>query len=258
MDDINEIPFKSVANTLAKSFASNVIERWTHYRAKNFFLQFQHRLLKVRQDGDFEEDISKKIEQILSTEIGSEIVFDAYRRVSLAKSKDIGPRIIGILTAELCLENRTANEIEELIFSAAESLNDSEMIESLSTIEQWLNQSTRNKRKGNLAGSTYIENNELIYILEHNVIEDISYVGSQKNIDLSIDSLYDEFGSGMQKLKDLGILKTRLQQSTFSYHEDSERYIDQDGTAQITLKLVAFPLSYRRLLSLIDQASSNL
>lgn len=247
----------SVANSLAKSFASNVIERWTRHRAEKFFIEFQNKLLANRLEGDVQVNVSEEIEEILSTDIGSEVVFDAYRRVSLSKSKDIGPRIIGILTAELCIENRTTNDFEELIFSVAETLNDSEMADSVSTIKHWLSLSKHGKCKGYLAGSAYIEDDELKYVLDHSVIEDISYMANSKEVNLSTDSLYEEFGSGVQKLKSLGVLTTRIQQSTFSYHEDSERHIDQDGTAQVTLKLVTFPLSYRRILSLIEQAYSD-
>lgn len=124
----------SVANSLAKSFASNVIERWTRHRAEKFFTEFQNRLLKSRLEGDIQVNVSEEIEEILSTDIGSEVVFDAYRRVSLAKSKDIGPRVIGILTAELCIENRIADDFEELVFSVAETLNDYEMADSVGTM----------------------------------------------------------------------------------------------------------------------------
>lgn len=247
----------SVASSLAKSFASNVIERWTRHRAESFFKEFQNRLLENRLKGDSHVDIAKEIEDILSTDMGSEVVFDAYRRVSLARSKDIGPRIIGLLTAELCIEERIADDFEELIFAVAESLNDREMVEALSIVNHWFDLSKNGKRRGNLSGSSYIEEDELKYVLDHDVIEEISYVGNENKIDLSADGLYEAFGSGIQKLKNLGVLTTRIQQSTFSYREDSERHIDQDGTAQVTIKLVAFPLSYRRILTLIEQVSTE-
>lgn len=243
----------SVASSLAKSFASNVIERWTRHRAESFFKEFQNRLLEQRMKGDINVDLAQEIEAILSTDMGSEVVFDSYRRVSFAKSKNIGPRIIGVLTAEICIEKRLADDFEELIFSVAETLNDRELIDSMSTINFWFDLSNHGKRRGNLTGSAFIEENELKYVLDHHVIEDISYVANSKDINLSADGLYEDFGSGIQKLKSLGVLNTRIQQSTFSYKEDGERYIDQDGTAQVTIKTLAFPLSYRRILTLIEQ-----
>ncbi|MBR9828661.1 MAG: hypothetical protein GYB41_08470 [Oceanospirillales bacterium] len=243
----------SVASSLAKSFASNVIERWTRHRAESFFKEFQNRLLEQRIKGDIHVDLAQEIEEILSTDMGSEVVFDAYRRVSFARSKNIGPRVIGIVTAEICIEERVADDFEELIFSVAETLNDREMVDSMSTINYWFDLSNRVKARGNLTGSAYIEENELKYVLDHHVIEDISYVANSKDINLSADGLYEDFGSGIQKLKSLGVLNTRIEQSTYSYKEDGERYIDQDGTAQVTIKTLSFPLSYRRILTLIEQ-----
>lgn len=247
----------SIASSLAKSFASNVIERWTRHRAEKFFEEFQNRLNEYRIQGGSHVNITEEIEAILATDLGSEVVFDSYRRVSLARSKDIGPKIIGILTAEICAEFRNADDFEELVFSVAETLNDKEMIEVSSTINEWLELSKSPKEKGGSLGSAYVEEGELKYVLDHDVIENISYVANSKEVDLSTDGIYEEFGSGVQKLRNLGILTIDVQQSTFSYKEDSERHIDQDGTAQVTLKTISFPLSYRRILTLIESASSG-
>lgn len=127
----------SIANSLAKSFASNVVERWSRHRAEQFFEQFQTKIVECKLLGDNQVEIAKEIDLIISTELGSEVVFDAYRSVSLAKSKVIGPRIIGVLTAEIFLEQRLADEFEELFFSVAESLSDIEIINITRVIESW-------------------------------------------------------------------------------------------------------------------------
>lgn len=101
---------ESIAASLATKFASNVIEKWTRYRAENFFEEFQHRLIEGHISGDQYIDVADDIDDILSDEKGSEVVYDAYRRVSLSSSKDIGPRIIGVLTAELCIAKEYAND----------------------------------------------------------------------------------------------------------------------------------------------------
>ncbi|EJC7018485.1 hypothetical protein BBM20_17660 [Vibrio parahaemolyticus] len=244
----------SLASSLVKSFTTNVIERWTRHRAECFFQEFQNYLQQNRITGDVSQDIAQEIEELLSTEHGSEVIFDSYRRVSIARSKNIGPRIIGVLTAELCLEERVADESEELIFSVAETLNDAELTDVSYTINNWIQSAENDDSQRKRSRYSYIESEEVKYIVDRDVIEDISYVSNSK-IDLSVDNLYEDFGSGIQKLKNLGVLSSRVQQSTFSYTEDSERYIDQDGTAQVTVKLIAFPLRYRRLLTLIEQMS---
>lgn len=139
----------------------------------------------------------------------------------------------------------------------AETLNDKEMIEVSSTINEWLELLKRPKRKGDYFCSAYAEDGELKYVLDHDIIENVSYVANSKEVDFSTDGIYEEFGSGVQKLRNLGILTVGVQQSTFSYEEDSERHINQDGTAQVTLKTISFPLSYRRIFTLIDSVSSG-
>ncbi|TOI72705.1 hypothetical protein CGI54_25175, partial [Vibrio parahaemolyticus] len=103
--------------------------------------------------------------------------------------------------------------------------------------------------------TAYIENNELVYVLEHHESE--TTFGDSDEIDLSINGLDEEFGVGLQKLKNLGLLTARIRQSSVSFTEDSERHIDYDGSVQITLKTLSFPLECRRLLTLISQMSEG-
>jgi hypothetical protein len=240
---------EKLASSLVKSFTSNVIEKWTKHRAERFFEEFQNRLLKNRICGDQDSNFIQDIDDILSSDIGSEVIFDAYRRVSLSSSKNIGPRIIGLLTAEICIEQRVADDFEELIFSVCETLNDSELLDIHHIINGWLEEANNadNKKR------SYIENGYIKNVIDKSVV-DSSY-NSNAVIDLSIDNLYEDFGSGVQKLKNLGVLTTQVHQSTQHYEEDSERYIDQDGTLNITTKIALFSLRYRRLLELIKRAS---
>lgn len=245
----------SIASSLAKSFASNVIERWTKHRAEKFFEAFQAKIIECRLLGDNQIEIAQEIDSIISTEIGSEVVFDAYRSVSLSKSKIIGPRIIGLLTAEICLEKRLSDEFEELYFSVAESLSDVEIINVTSVIESWLELSRAEKKKGYLTHTAYVERNELIYVLEHQ--ESDTTFGDSNEIDLNIGNLDFEFCSGLEKFKNLGLLTPRVIQSSYSFKEDSERHIDYDGTIRVTIKTIVFPLMYRRIISLMSEMSSG-
>ena len=59
----------------------------------------------------------------------TEVLYDAYRSVCFSKSKTMGPRILGLLTASIVLEKRTATDEEEPVFKAAEALSDPELLE---------------------------------------------------------------------------------------------------------------------------------
>ncbi|MUJ26327.1 hypothetical protein [Aliivibrio fischeri] len=243
----------SIASSLAKSFASNVIEKWTRRRAENFFEAFQNEIMEKRQIGDDFVHIEQEIEKIISTEIGSEILFDAYRRVSLSKSKHIGPKIIGLLTAEICLEKRVANEFEEMIFSFAENLNDIEMINSVKVLNGWLDEIENYKIKPSLArnSSVYIQNDNLIYILERH---ELSGNNNSLDIDLNIDNLDGLFCVGMNKFKNLGFLKERISQSIYNDDREHDQY-SHDQSHQFTTKTLSFPLKYRRILVLVSLMS---
>lgn len=239
---------EKLASSLVRSLTKNGIEKWTKHRAERFFEEFQSRLLKNLICGDQDSNVMQDIEDILSSDIGSEVIFDEYRRVSLSSSKNIGPRIIGLLTAEICIEQRVADDFEELIFSVCETLNDSELLDIHHIINGWLEEANNTDNKNR----SYIERGYVKNIIDESVVD--SYYNNSV-IDLSIDNLYEDFGSGIQKLKNLGVLTTQVHQSTQHYEEDSERYIDQDGTLNITTKIALFSLRYRRLLELIKRAS---
>ncbi|CAK1881683.1 hypothetical protein VCRA217O317_20322 [Vibrio crassostreae] len=61
----------------------------------------------------------------------------------------------------------------------------------------------------------------------------------------------------MERFKNLGLLTPRVMQSSYSFKEDSERHIDYDGTIQVTIKTIVFPLMYRRIISLMSEMSSG-
>src|SRR5437868_4854945 len=99
----------SVAKIIGKHFGKAVVERWSRHRAERFFEAFAEGLDRgARSDGG-PLDSEAMLTQILNDETKTEVMFDAYRRVCLAKSKTIGPRMIGLLTAELVLKGKMAD-----------------------------------------------------------------------------------------------------------------------------------------------------
>ena len=112
---------------ISTAFRTNVIERWTRRRANQFFDQFC-REVELEMSGHRSDELDHLFEQMLEDEHASELLFDAYRRVSLSRSKTIGPRFIGVLTAQLALGNREPSSAEESMLFAAEELDDDELL----------------------------------------------------------------------------------------------------------------------------------
>jgi len=107
--------------------SGRVIERWTKFRSEKMIEGFVAGLAEENLTGN-PGDIDQVLSNILDSESHSEGLFDAYRRICFAKSKIIGPRIVGYLTAKVIADGRMATSDEEEIFSAAEALGDADLI----------------------------------------------------------------------------------------------------------------------------------
>lgn len=131
MDPISSLLVGHAAGKLldkfGQGFKTHVIDRWSHRRATEFVEQF---CKEVAQEGggDLPEDLDDRLTKIVKDELCSQILFDAYRRVALSRSRVLGPRIIALLTAELVAEQRPAGDSEDAILTAAESLTDDELL----------------------------------------------------------------------------------------------------------------------------------
>ncbi|SRR6266568_2228478 len=124
------IPAKFVGTEVLKvvkaRFKTAVIEKWSKHRAEQFFDSFVQALACYDLNLADETFVKRKLEGLFGDEIRTEVLYDAYRQVAFTASKNIGPRIIGILVARLVHFGRRANEHEEKILMAAEQLNDGE------------------------------------------------------------------------------------------------------------------------------------
>ncbi len=125
---------KKLGTIVARKFGVKVVERWTCYRAEKFFEGFVESLSEELDSGIESVDADKELEKILDDEVKSEVLFDAYRTVCFSKSKTLGPKIVGLLTGYLVAGGRVAVASEEVVFRAAESLSDGDLIELLRSL----------------------------------------------------------------------------------------------------------------------------
>lgn len=105
-------------------FKDQVIGRWSEHRAERFLLAFLDEIRKEEDVKTTSANLNDMLKLVAEKAEQTSALFDAYRRVALSASKDIGPMIVGLLTAKIVLEGRDASEYEEQIFEAAEILND--------------------------------------------------------------------------------------------------------------------------------------
>jgi hypothetical protein len=121
---------------LIDKFKTQVISRWSKHRAEVFLAQLVD---EVRKQGDEKFDsanLTDLLEKLAGGDAETSLLFDSYRRVALCASKDIGPMVIGVLTAVILRRDSKATDDEEQMFMAAESLNDRDFIEFIEWFER--------------------------------------------------------------------------------------------------------------------------
>jgi len=119
--------FGKALERIEGSFTDKVINRWSGFRARRFLNTFAEAVAREAQDQGGEKKVNALLDELLSNETKTEVLFEAYRRVLLSASKDLGPRIIALLTAHLIQQNRYATDDEEIVFRAAEGFTDREL-----------------------------------------------------------------------------------------------------------------------------------
>ena len=179
-------------------FGKSVIQRWTRYRAQEFFDAFVAEVAKERQSNP-NSDVDQYLDRMFEDPKKSEVLFDAYRRVAFSESKNLGPRIIGLLTARLIVENRRASRDEDKVFRAAESVTDDELIEFNNMFQKY-----RPKFKPMIRGYMSLESG-------HEEFES----DAAADVVVSDEDLEDSWGSWAMKLKNVGLLSQYSTQRGF-------------------------------------------
>lgn len=235
-----------IAKGVAKKFGASVFERWTRYRAQRFLEGFCKELESEFQNKIVSDKVDEALDEILTNEKKSEALFDAYRAVSLAKSKKIGPRVIGLLTGKIVIESRDATFLEQDFFVIAEQLSDEELLGLASFIEE-CDRSLLEEKKHIKEANGSIE----IQLHEENL--DSSWK-SKNSINLAPIDLREYFGSWALKIRNIGLFSERIDERNYDYQEDSERHIDEPGSVREIKWVLSFPSNLRELATLIERA----
>ncbi|CAK8717822.1 MAG: hypothetical protein CDV28_11121 [Candidatus Electronema aureum] len=212
---------------------THVIERWGRFRAKQFFDAFCG---AIASEGTTELELQQLLNDLLSDDRRSQVLFDAYRSVCFTKSRSLGPRIIALLTAELVTRESVADDEEAAIFSAAEELSDAELAEFSTFALDHANRTNTD------------DTSTCHRSLSINMGEELIDSTWRREIDISLGPLNlatTDIGSWALKLKRHGLISDDVR----------ERHIDEPGTMrQVTWWLYLHP-SALRLAELTKQAS---
>lgn len=221
----------------------HVVERWSRYRAKQFFQAF---VLGLAEGGLSFEEINLKLDELLESDDRSEVVWEAYRSVCLAKSKNIGPRIIAILTAELILQGRQADTEEESMFGAAESLSDSEFMDFADYADE-------KKKLANDSDMADVISTDEGTIDVKIMQESTDSFWRKSSLNVGPANLALEVGSWAEKLKSLGLVSDSIVERQWNYEADSERHIDEDGIVREITWWIELKTGAMRLADLVNR-----
>lgn len=197
-----------LAGRLKTLFKEHVIDKWTKRRAEAFFETFVERLVAAEKAKQPIGDLGPMLAEMLDDEAKSEAMFDAYRRVSMSASKDLGPRIIAVITARLISQERQATPQEERLFMAAETLNDAEFSEFSEYIS-----------------SHPINNNNMIEIWS-----DLEYSSdSRTSVIVSPSNLGESVGNWCLKISNLGLVAECINKKSEIYSGKGEGFYGEDS-----------------------------
>lgn len=214
----------------------HVIERWSRKRAVEFYRTF---CAKLMADNPAGVQLEEMLDELLQDETRSEVVFEAYRLVCLAKSKTLGPRVIALLVADIVQGDGVADDEEESLLAAAEQLSDSD----LRSFADALSKLPEPNRWGDTA-----------LTLDTRKIDSNFPSG---DTEIAQGSLVHHFGRWAETLKSLGFLTESVAERTFEYREDSERHIDMDGSVREITWEVTFHSPSARLAKLVARVSGE-
>ncbi|MFZ6712262.1 hypothetical protein [Undibacterium sp. TC9W] len=127
MDGIGGLVAHEILSSFIESFKEKINEKLTSHRANSYFQMLIQEYQREREQKHDSANLNEALNNIVNNPKYSELFFETYRKVLFAASKDIGPRIIGLLVADITSNDRVTSEDDELIFILASNCSDSDM-----------------------------------------------------------------------------------------------------------------------------------
>jgi uncharacterized protein YutD len=247
---------EEILDVVKDRFKTAVIEKWTRYRAEQFFNSLVRALAYYDLNLADASFVKEKLEGLFDDEIRTEVFYDAYRQVAFTASKIIGPRIIGILVARLIHFRRRANEREEKILMAAEQLNDGEFDnfqiffrDVLESAECLAKREFEKKRKYDAW-----QRKDDGYEIE--LGSNSSGSSRETRFTLSID-LDRVFGTWAMKLKSIGLFKDVVQETQSNERIDHVEFYTNEVTREQKFFII-LPAECHELFKLVCEAKTFL
>jgi hypothetical protein len=230
MEPITALAIKAGASWLSSKFKTLVIDRWARRRAEAFCATFVEELASNDDTGQPLSNVEPMLAEMLSDKLKSQVLFDAYRRVSLSASPSLGPRIIAVLTARLIAGRRAAEPHEERLMMVAETLNDDDL----------------------LSLCTYLSENPPKTNHEVRLFDDTDDSNWRREMRIGRVNISEEVGNWCLKLQNTGLVVQDVITHSRDYEVDTERHIDIPGTFTTYVWMLRFQPGVLELKSIVE------
>ena len=235
MEPVTALAVKAGASWLSAKFKTLVIDRWARRRAEAFCTTFVEELASNDNTGQPLSNMEPMLTEMLSDELKSQVLFDAYRRVSLSASPSLGPRIIAVLTARLIAEKRAAAPGEERLLMVAETLNDDDL----------------------LSLCTYLSENPPNTNDEVRMFDDTNNSNWRREMSIGPVNIGDEVGNWCLKLQNTGLVVQDVVTQSQDYEVDTERHIDIPGTLTTYVWMLRFQPEVLELKRIVESLRAS-
>jgi len=239
-----------VLDYVVSQFHARVIERWSRRRAETFFEEFC-REVELELLGRESDRLDALLDHMLNDDLCSGVLFDAYRRVCLSRSKEMGPRIIAILTAQLVCQDRMADDVEDNMLWAAENLADNQLLEFAHFVREH-----KARAEGKTRGDASFDDQGNLRVEWYKEQFDSNWRG-RTSVSVGPLDLAACLGKWAAELKARGIVTDDVKERQWDYREDSERHIDEPGTIRELSWWICVPKAYFRLAEIIERAAKR-
>lgn len=208
------------------------------YRTNIYFESLWNELQTEKTTGKETEQVNLLLDKIVKSKNGPDMIFETYRKVAFGASKNIGPRMIGILLAPILKEERISTEDEDLIFSVAEELTDTELLGF-----------TKHFEKTKQLHSDDFNDGIPVPFYRENLEQTVGRSFFRPNINLAKKKL----GSFVGKLANIGILLEDIIENEQPQADPLTGIPGASGTIAIEYSLMIDP-KHQRIVDLINRA----
>jgi len=236
-EPVSSLVGTQVLDKALQVFGDGVVARWSRYRAEQFLRGL---LLQLEKGlgGTGHQSASDLLRELVEDPEKSSALFDAYRQVTLSKSRELGPRVVAIVMGQAVLGRGSDSLDRALVIEAATALSDKELYEAREEIRQRLRERdddllAATEEPGTRVRSLRVESNSVSLPLEGSAY-------SEHGTLVGPEVMSYCFGFWAVRLSSLGLITTTIEERVNGRLPRESDYLEEDPPSRTLTWHVAF------------------